>query len=333
MARLQMEKILPFAAEEVTCGLMVVETRETESVVVVFTANNHKLESLCRPLIEKGIHPSKVSVFASHLAATVPDGYQFIIYRELEALVLAIAQGGKLIFAQAVDAADTDQFSGQLPALMLSIQMEGLPVDFSAVHVDAACADLESALESSLGAKIHKLLFPPFLNGQASQVMPLSWVEARKASVRSVLLKKRLKHVGVGYVVLFVLGFAYLVWLQFQMGAVEKQLLAIKPQTEFVEKLQRRWSALAPAIDPAQYPVEVLLQVYNCLPSEEVHLTKYTQTPDQFVLEGEAPTANSAIEYGERLKKNEALSRYTIEVGNPVILPNEHAQFRVFGKL
>jgi hypothetical protein len=40
-----------------------------------------------------------------------------------------------------------------------------------------------------------------------------------------------------------------------------------------------------------------------------------------------------AIEYGEAIKKNEALKNFKIEVATPSILPNDHAQFCIFGKL
>jgi hypothetical protein len=55
--------------------------------------------------------------------------------------------------------------------------------------------------------------------------------------------------------------------------------------------------------------------------------------PAQFMVEGEAPSAAEAIDFLEHLKAEPGLGAYRIEAGNPVILPNGSAQFRIFGKL
>ena len=91
--------------------------------------------------------------------------------------------------------------------------------------------------------------------------------------------------------------------------------------------------AIAPAIDPHRYTVEILYQVSSSLSSEDIRITTYDQTPAQFMVEGEAPTAGSAIDFGDRLKNNPELKDFKFDITPPTILPNEHAQFRIFGKL
>lgn len=331
MMRLQIEKLLPFSPDEITSGYLLVEQREAESVVLVFSVQNEKLDALCRPLAERGIHPSRVSVLVSHLVGGGSET-KLIGYQELERLVLAIVQGGRLAYAQAVEAANGEQLLGQLPGFSLAAQLEGVTTEFAAVEIAPACFNFESTFSGFFAVPVRKLSFPETLGESSCDLVPVRWIQARKMAERSQRVRTRVKQTGVVYLALVLMAVAYLGWLHFRLQSVESKLATMRPQTEFVEKLQKRWSSLSPAIDPAQYTVEVLLQAYNCLPSEEVHLTKFTQTPEQFVIEGEAPTANLAIEYGERLKKTEGLNQYSIDMGNPVILPNEHAQFRVFGK-
>jgi hypothetical protein len=50
------------------------------------------------------------------------------------------------------------------------------------------------------------------------------------------------------------------------------------------------------------------------------------------VIEGEAPSANLAIQFTESVKKNNGLAAFAFESDSPTLLPNEHAKFRIFGK-
>jgi hypothetical protein len=138
---------------------------------------------------------------------------------------------------------------------------------------------------------------------------------------------------AVVYALFVVLAVGWVSWLSYSLHRLNAQSAALQPEVDFVQSRKGRWLALAPALDPRRYTVELLHQAFTSLPSEEIRITQFDQTPSQFKIEGEAPSANLAIEYGEQLKKNEALKDFAIEVGSPAILPNDHAQFRIFGKL
>ena len=56
-------------------------------------------------------------------------------------------------------------------------------------------------------------------------------------------------------------------------------------------------------------------------------------SPGSFIVEGEAPTASMAVGYGDALKSDPGLQSFQFESGPPEILPNEHAHFRIAGKL
>ena len=65
----------------------------------------------------------------------------------------------------------------------------------------------------------------------------------------------------------------------------------------------------------------------------DVHITVFTTTPDQFVVDGEAPSAPLAVDFAERLRADSELAAFKIENPQPTVLPNEHAQFHIEGKL
>jgi hypothetical protein len=117
------------------------------------------------------------------------------------------------------------------------------------------------------------------------------------------------------------------------MQALDQQIARTRPLIEATQAQQSKWQALTPAIEPGRYVVEIAWLVYKSRPSPGVHITQLDMNAAQFMVEGEAPSAGDAIDFLERLKAEPGLSAYRIEAGNPVILPNESAQFRIFGKL
>jgi hypothetical protein len=137
---------------------------------------------------------------------------------------------------------------------------------------------------------------------------------------------------GAVYLALLFGAFGYVLWLNSRVKSLDRKIAAADPQIEFVRNRQQRWQALAPAIDPRLYPIELLFQIFQSMPSADIRITTFDQTPTQFMIEGEAPSASLAIEFGEKIKNNSALDMFVFEMAPPVILPNDHAQFRIFAR-
>ena len=128
------------------------------------------------------------------------------------------------------------------------------------------------------------------------------------------------------YVFLF---FAYLFVLKYQVRRLDKRISRDAPKTEFVQATEKRWKALSPAIDPHYYPIEVLLHLFDSLPSQDVRVTIFNQSARQISVDGEANTAALAYQFAEKVKKNPDLQTFQCELGAPRLLPNDHAQFRL----
>ena len=131
---------------------------------------------------------------------------------------------------------------------------------------------------------------------------------------------------------LVVLMFAYLGLLRFQIGRLDRRIAHDAPETQFVRATEANWKALAPAIDAHYYPVEILLHLFESLPSSEVRITAYNQSGRQISVDGEANTTALAYQFIEKIKKNPDLRVFQFDMAPPRILPNDHAQFRLEGK-
>src|SRR5205085_6699808 len=332
MIRLQIEKLLPFPADEVTSDFELIEQNETESVVSAIAISNDRLAEVASPLLDRGYIPRQVTVYAAQRASTyAPKGNALLIYPEGEMLVYAMTENGKLSLARAIER-NGDQLEIELPQLRLSAELQGIDASSPNVLLDETCYELREAVQGILASstEIVGIDLPPApvkLN-----LLPESWRRRRLQLVRQVEWRKRLFWIGGAYLGVIVLLFAYLGVLRFQVGRFDRRIAHDAPATEFVRATEARWKALAPAIDPHYYPVEILQHLFESLPSADVRVTSYNQSARQISVDGEANTAALAYDFIDKVKKNPDLQTFQFDMAPPRILPNNHAQFRLEAK-
>jgi hypothetical protein len=332
MIRLQIEKLLPFPADEVTSDFELIEQNETESVVSAIAISNERLAAVASPLLDRGYIPRQVTVYAAQRASTyAPKGNALLIYPEGEMLVYAMTENGKLSLARAIER-NGDQLETELPQLRLSAELQGIDASSPNVLLDETCYELRDAVQGILASptEIVGIELPPApvkLN-----LLPESWRRRRLQLIRQVEWRKRLVWIGGAYIGVIVLLFAYLGLLRFQMGRFDRRIAHDAPETEFVRATEARWKAFAPAIDPHYYPVEILQHLFESLPSADVRITAYNQSARQISVDGEANMAALAYDFIDKVKKNPDLRTFQFDMAAPRILPNNHAQFRLEGK-
>ena len=163
-------------------------------------------------------------------------------------------------------------------------------------------------------------------------LLPESWRQRRAELVRRGEWRKRLLWAGGAYAALLALFLAYLLILRLDIARLQHGIDQDAPRTEFVKMTAARWRALAPAIDPRYYPIEVFLHISDSLPSADVRITKADQSARQVSVEGEANSTALAYQFADKVKKNPDLQMFQFEMAAPRILPNDHAQFRLEGK-
>ena len=333
MIRIQIEKLLPFAAEEVTTDFELIEQDENESVVSAVAIRNEQLTEMAAPLLKRGYIPRQITVYAAQRASThAPNGNAVLIYPEGETLVYAVTENGKLSLARVFEGGNGAQLQFELPQLRLSAELQGIDASSPNVLLDETCYELRDTVEGILASPIEivGIELPPApvkLN-----LLPESWRRRRLQLVRQAEWRKRLLWAGGAYGALLFLLLLYLGVMRFQMGWLDRRIKRDAPGTEFVRATEAKWKALAPAIDAHYYPVEILEDLFESLPSADVRVTSYNQSARQISVDGEANTAALAYELIDKIKKNPQLRAFQFDMAAPRILPNNHAQFRLEGK-
>jgi len=333
MIRIQIEKLLPFAAEEVTTDFELIEQDENESVVSAVAIRNEQLTEMAAPLLERGYIPRQITVYAAQRASThAPTGNAVLIYPEGETLVYAVTENGKLSLARVFEGGNGAQLQFELPQLRLSAELQGIDASSPNVLLDETCYELRDTVQGILASptEIVGIELPPApvkLN-----LLPENWRRRRLQLVRQAEWRKRLLWAGGAYGALLFLLLLYLGVMRFQMGWLDRRIKRDAPGTEFVRATEAKWKALAPAIDAHYYPVEILEDLFESLPSADVRITSYNQSARQISVDGEANTAALAYEFIDKIKKNPQLKAFQFDMAAPRILGNNHAQFRVEGK-
>jgi len=333
MVRIQIEKVLPFSADELTSDFELIGQNGSETVVSAIAIRNEQLAEIAAPLLDHGYIPQQVTVYAAQRASTyAPQGNALFIYPEGETLVYAVTENGKLSLARTFESTNGGQLQVELPQLRLSAELQGINASSPNVLLDETCYQLRDTVQGILArpTEIVGIELPP-----APVKLNLLQENWRRRRLQLIILgewRKRLIWAGGAYAGVLLLLLAYLGVMRLQVGRLDRLIKLAAPQTEFVRSAEANWKALAPAVDPHCYPVEILLHLFESLPSSDVRITAYNQSARQISVDGEANTAALAYQFIENVKKNSALRIFQFDMAAPRILPNDHAQFRLEGK-
>ncbi len=333
MVRLQIEKALPFSAEEVTTDFEVIEQNETDSLVSAVAVRNDQLAEIAAPLVDRGFIPRQVAVYASQRGTThVPQGRALLIYPEGESLVSAVTENGRVTLTRTLEGVEREHLQTDLPQLALSAELQGIPASFPNVLLDETCYELRDAVHEIVDQRPELIGIETPPATVKLNLLPESWRQRRLQLERRGEWRKRLTWAAAGYGLLMLLFVLYLIYARIHIAYLDRRIAHDAPQTEFVRAADANWKALGPAIDTRYYPVEILYHLSQSLPSPDVHITGYNQSARQISIDGEATTAALAYQFADKLKKNEGLRIFQFTMADPRILPNSHAQFRVEGR-
>jgi hypothetical protein len=333
MVRIQIEKALPFSADEVTTDFEIIDQANGECVISAVAVQNKRLAEIAAPLLNRDVIPSAVTVYAAQRLATHAEkGCALFIYPEVGALISAISENGKLSFARTVEGGAAARLEVELPQLALSAELQGIDASFQTVLLDEKCFELREKVERALATRtdLVGIETPPAPTGL--NLLPQAWRDQRSRRARRGEWRKRMMLAGAVYVGILALAFLQLIYLQIRKRQLDAAIARDNPRTAFVRAAAANWKTLSPAIDPHFYPIEILLHVFESLPSADVRITAYDQSARQISIEGEASRATLAYQFSDKVKKNPGLQNFIFDMQAPRILPNDHAQFRLEGK-
>jgi type IV pilus assembly PilM-like protein len=333
MVRIQIEKALPFSLDEVTADFELIEQNEAESVISAVAVRNEQLAEIAAPLIDNGVIPKQVTVYAAQRATThAPEGRALLIYPEGETLVSAVTENGKVSMTRALDGVEPDQLKMELPQLALSAELQGIDASFPNVLLDETCYELRDTVSGILESKTELVGIETPPASVKLNLLPDSWRQRRTQLAKRSEWRKRLTLAGSIYAGIFLLFVLYLAYTKIAIVRLNQLIARDAPQTQFIRETEANWKSLAPAIDARFYPVEILYHLSQDLPSADVHITAYNQSARQISVDGEANTAALAYQFAEKVKKDGALQNFRFDMAAPRLLPNSHAQFRLEGK-
>lgn len=355
MVRLQFEKSLPYPLEETAVAFQILSHTRTEvpaasnpesgevgnselldqTTLLACGVHHPAAESLCAPLLEQRQYPQSLTLWALHVAAQAPSGSIACgLWREEDQLLFGIFENRRLGFIETLTPSE-DPLAA-LPRVLMSAEMAGAPVEFSAVLIDPSLANLAESLCSFLAAPVRELLPPGQsiepLPGEPLDLSPETWRAEQVRQERFLRLRKQLIAAAALYAVILLLAFGYLGIQSQQLNAAKKEVAGLQTRVDNILERQARWKALAPAIEQQRFALEILFQTFQSLPTPDARITQFDLSRNQLMIEGEMPDAQQAIAFGEQLKKRPELNEFRFESGPPRLLPNDHAQFQIFGK-
>ena len=298
MVVLQLEKTLPYSGEELTMGFDIISQEANECDLLAIAVSNEQLDGLCEPLRSRRKLPAQVAIFAIQLAARFPaEEVLALIFREVDATILAVAQQGKLVAAHVCAATDQKEFLEELPRLLLGLELEGTPVNFTKVVVEREIAAWMPGLREQFGnVPMERVSLDAPLSAGPVNLVPDGWTQEKKKEAQSAKVRDWLAVAGIIYLICLLAAAAYIIWLQHQVSQVDLKVAAATPDINSIDTRKDRWDVLAPATDPNRYIVELLNQINHGIPSDDLHVTRVTPlTPSDFEVDGEAPTASLAI--------------------------------------
>jgi hypothetical protein len=333
MVRIQIEKALPFSPEEVTADFELIEQNENESVISAVAVRNERLEEIAAPLLDKGVIPQQVTVYAAQRATThAPEGRALFIYPEGETLVSAVTENGKVSLMRTLDGIEPERLRTELPQIALSAELQGIKASFPNVLLDESCYELRDTVQGILSSPTELVGIEKPPAAVKLNLLPESWRQRRTQLAKRGEWQKRLTLIGAAYGALLLLFVLYLVYTRLAVARLDRLIARDAPQTQFIRETEGNWKSLAPAVDSRYYPVEILLHLSQDLPSADVHITAYNQSARQISVDGESNAAALAYQFAEKVKKDGALQNFRFDMAAPRILPNNHAQFRLEGK-
>jgi len=333
MAQLQLEKLLPYAAEDFVFDLEELETSPEGVSVLAITVSLAEIRVFGEPLRKAGVGPVAVGVYAVQLARKLTaSGVSLGLWLEDGKPFLLLASEGKLLWLEGLSAENAQEQAAEISRVLLGADLAGvLP---GAVERVEFCPEGWSSTLRQIHPSIPvEVLVPEPLDVISGNWLPAAWAQEAAALSRGAKVTERLQWAATGYLVLLAAGFCWLAFEKSQLGKLDRQIAELQPVVDLSNARQTRWRTLEPAIEPTRYLVEVLHQAAKSVNGADIRITEFQLNPKEFVFSGEAANVAEAIEYVARLKKEPELSGYKVESPNPNILPNERAQFRVTGKL
>lgn len=290
------------------------------------------LKEMPVPLTDLARLPDEVLLSADCLPLP-PDS--MVIYRELGRLVLVITHGPEVVYASPLSAQALDAHAlGEVNHLCVQLGFQGVlgQVRSIVLWLEEGEGDLDQVRRVTGLTALREPRPAPVMPGLGrSTLVPPEIVAARTHMARAA--RTRLLALTAGLVMAAaVAGLSVLIaWATQERDLLRERVAELTPRASQVLDQKKSWLEAAPAVDPARFPMQVLLDCMAPKAAAEVSITHFEWVPDRVILRGRMPTPSLALEYAREIPEVEGLARYTWETPPPAIASDNSATFEMKG--
>ena len=268
-----------------------------------------------------------------HAACRPMPKNTIVVFRELGKLVIAITGANGIVYCSPLSAKRLDERAlSELNNICMQLSFQGVLAQMESIVLWTNEGDLGMIQRVTGIPATHEDMPPANLPSKgASKLMPADLVhENERLQSRS---KMRLMGLSAGALV--AAGVAVVTVLT-SMAIRDRNMLREKvalvaPKASRVLDHRQSWEEASPAVDPARFLTQTLLQVMEPASSGEVTLTHFEATPDRVIMRGRTESPAMALDYAREIKDVESLADYDWETPAHMIASDNSATFELKG--
>jgi hypothetical protein len=256
------------------------------------------------------------------------------IWREQDRLAVAITRGQNLVYYQALaEGQITPRVVQDLNCTQATLAMHDIVTPLQKVMLWTEMGPEEiTALQGALPLPIEREERPhPGAPSQAWKLTPATVGEAKRVRASRRWQKRALSIFLVVYLLAVAAMATRMVLTSRKVDDLRKWQAEHAQALDLVQEGRAAWKELAPVVDTKDYPLELLLEAYQSIPLDQLHLTLFEAGNGHLLIKGEAKNVTGAFQFFTKLKSDPYFSSYNLTMANPHPLPNDLAQFQIEG--
>ncbi|NOX99666.1 MAG: hypothetical protein GXP30_08065 [Verrucomicrobia bacterium] len=309
--RLQLEKrgILPEAGTGQLIAYKVVCRETSRALVNVMVLSTQKLA-------EQKIESIQAKSFSvSPLFYQLPAN-AMVVWRELGQDVVAFTRDGEVIHFQVLVAADDHSCALELHCLNTQLESEGVIHPLENILLTRSTTrerpSLAEKLDARMGVKpaIVGILSPKASIETVDLLPPVEQQRRQMASKRG-RYKKLAMAFAAAYLVLLMSMGGRLYWGQQVVATDRERQEFLANKVADVRETKIKWQQIQSAVDPDEYPLEILSLCVEAINQRGVRLTEFgINSKGKIILAGDADSVPMALAFKSTLTSQPSLSRY-----------------------
>ncbi|MBB5038005.1 hypothetical protein [Prosthecobacter dejongeii] len=257
-----------------------------------------------------------------------------ILYRELGRLVLVITHGTELVYASPLSSLTVDEHAlGEVNHLCLQLGFQGVlgNVRHLVLWLEDE-GDLEQIKRvTGLPAVREERPIPVMPASGGSTLVPSEILTARAQKAQRGRIRLLALSAGFALAAAVAVMAVLIAWATQERDLLRERVAVLTPQASQVLDQRKSWQEAAPAVDPACFPMQVLLDCMIPKAAEEVSMTHFEWVPERILLRGRMPSPSLALQYAREISQVPGLADYSWETPAPVIASDNSATFEVKG--